>query len=51
MRKPTRVVSFILTVILMIALAATAVAADKETSVEDLTGYITAMETETEIKK
>lgn len=45
MRKPTRMVSVILAAILMVTLAVATVAADKETSLNDLTGYVTSMKT------
>lgn len=46
MRRPTRVTSFVLTVILMSTFAVVAVAADKTTSLDDLKGYVTEMEYE-----
>ncbi len=40
MRKPRRIISLILTVIIMFTLTAAAVAADKETSFKDLKNVV-----------
>lgn len=44
MRRPTRIISLVLTAILTVSVAAAAVAADKTTSLDDLKGYVTQMD-------
>lgn len=46
MRRPTRIASFIITVILMVTFTVVAVGADKTTSFDDIKGYVTEMEYE-----
>ena len=44
MRRPTRIISLVLTAILTLSVATVAVAADKATSLDDLTDYVIQMD-------